>query len=158
MKKLLDRLETQRYDLEYELKSVVPLEIRKAAAQGDLSENAEYEAALDKQRMLQLKVRSTQKRIAEIAAIDLARLPEDRIAYGSIVELFDLDTDEEITYQIVMAEDADIKQQRISVSSPIGKALIGKEEGDEVTIKIPSGVKNYEILKNTPYSQTEMDL
>ncbi|PIE02415.1 MAG: transcription elongation factor GreA [Acidobacteria bacterium] len=158
MKKLLDRLEQERYDLEYELKSVVPLEIRKAAAQGDLSENAEYEAALDKQRMLQLKVRTIQKRIGEVASLDMDRLPQDRIAYGTIVKLFDLDTDEEITYQLVLAEDADIKKKRISVSSPIGKALIGKEEGDEVTIKIPSGTKNFEVLGLTPYSQTEMDL
>ena len=158
MKKLLERLEQQRYDLEYELKNVVPLEIRKAAAQGDLSENAEYEAALEKQRMLQLNVRSTQKRIAAVASIDIDRLPQDRIAYGSIVELYDMDTGTELTYQIVLAEDADIKSNRISVSSPIGKALIGLEEGDEVRIKIPSGVKNYEILKMTPYSETEMEL
>jgi len=158
MKKLLKRLEQDRYDFEYELKSVVPLEIRKAAAQGDLSENAEYEAALEKQRMLQLRVRSAQKRISEIASLSLDRLPQDRVAYGSIVDLYDLDTDKELSYQLVMAEDADINKMRISVSSPIGRALIGKEEGDEVTIPIPSGVKNYEIIKLTPYSETEMDL
>jgi transcription elongation factor GreA len=158
MKKLLKRLEQDRYDFEYELKSVVPLEIRKAAAQGDLSENAEYEAALEKQRMLQLRVRSVQKRISEIASLSLDRLPQDRVAYGSIVDLYDLDTDKELSYQLVMAEDADINQMRISVSSPIGRALIGKQEGDEVTIPIPSGVKNYEIIKLTPYCETEMDL
>jgi len=158
MKKLLERLEQQRYDMEHELKSVVPLEIRKAAAQGDLSENAEYEAALDRQRMLQIGVRNMQKRVSEVASLDIDRLPKDRIAYGSIVQLFNLDTEEELSYQLVLSEDADIKDNRISVASPIGKALIGKEEGDEVNIKIPSGVKNFEIIGMIPYSETNMDL
>lgn len=157
-KKLLARLNAEFKELEHELKTKLPEEIRKAAALGDLSENAEYEAALDRQRLLQSKHRSLKNRISEIARVDIDRLPQEQIGYGSIVELYDLDTDKEVTYQLVMPEDADAHKNRISISSPIGKALMAKREGDEVKINIPSGVKNYEIVALTPYMDTDKDL
>ena len=155
---LLGRLRTEFKALEHELKTTLPEEIHRAASLGDLSENAEYEAALDRQRLLQSKYRTLQARINEIAQIDLDRLPPDRSGYGSILELFDVDEDKETTYQLVMPEDADVKAGRISLSSPIGRALMGKVQDDEVSIDIPSGRKNYEILKVTPYCNTVQDL
>jgi len=156
-KKLLERLNRNLKELEYELKNKLPEEIKKAAALGDLSENAEYEAALDRQRLLQSKYRSLKSRINEIAQIDVKRLPKDKVGYGSLVELLDIDNDGEISYQLVMPEDADAKANRISISSPIGKALMGKKEGDEVSIVIPSGRRNYEILSLIPYHEVDED-
>ncbi len=157
-KKLLQRLNGQLKEIEYELKNKLPEEIRKAASLGDLSENAEYEAALDRQRLMQSKYRSLKTRINEIAQIDVSRLPKDKVGYGSIVELLDIDTDEEISYHLVMPEDADANSHRISVSSPIGRSLMGKKAGDEVAVSIPSGKKNYEILELTPFHLTDQNL
>ncbi len=157
-KKLLERLTASCREMEHELKAVLPDEIGKAAALGDLSENAEYEAALDRQRLLQSKLRQLKSRISDISVIDLHRLPVDKIGYGSIVTIFDLDNDKEITYQLVLPEDAEASRNCISISSPIGRALVGRTEGDEVTVPIPSGIKNFEILSMTPYSKTEQNL
>lgn len=157
-KKLLERLNKEFKDLEHELKTRLPEEINKAAALGDLSENAEYEAALDRQRLLQSKFRQLKSRINEIAQIDITRLPEDRVGYGSIVGLFDVDEEKEVSYQLVMPEDSDIKTKRISISSPIGRALLGKREEEEAIIQIPNGKKHYEILSIIPYNNTDRDL
>ena len=157
-KKLLERLTHHAKDLEHELKSTLPEEIRKAASLGDLSENAEYEAALERQRVVQSQFRSLKSRINEIALIDMSRLPRDRVGYGSKVKLLDLDDDHELCYELVMPEDSDAKHNRISVSSPIGKSLLGKAEGDEAHVNIPSGVRNYEIMEVTPYHEGPQDL
>jgi len=157
-KKLLERLEHQAKGLEYELKSTLPEEIRKAAALGDLSENAEYESALERQRMLQTQLRNLKGRIAEIAVIDLERLPKEKVAYGASVSLLDLDEDKKINYRIVLPEDADIKLGRISMNSPIGKSLLGHAVGDEIRVVVPNGFKNYEILAITAYADQSQDL
>lgn len=157
-KKLLSRLNEDLRELEHELKTKLPEEIRKAAALGDLSENAEYEAALDRQRLIQSKYRSLKNRINEIAQVDVSRLPTDTAGYGSVVSVLDIDTDKEITYQLVMPEDAEAKQNRISISSPIGRAFMGKRIEDEVAVTIPSGKKTFEILEIVPYADTDMNL
>ncbi|CAM2008671.1 GreA/GreB family elongation factor [Acanthopleuribacter pedis] len=157
-KKLLSRLNEDLRELEHELKTKLPEEIRKAAALGDLSENAEYEAALDRQRLIQSKYRSLKNRINEIAQVDVDRLPMDTAGYGSRVTVLDIDTDKEITYQLVMPEDAEAKMNRISISSPIGRALMGKRVEDEVGVTIPSGKKTFEIMDIVPYKKTEMNL
>lgn len=157
-KRLLARLTDEFKELEYELKKKLPEEIRKAASLGDLSENAEYEAALDRQRLLQSKYRTLKARINEIAQIDVSRLPEDKVGYGTIVEVLDIDTDAESTYQLVLPEDADAKANRISISSPIGRSLMGKTEGDEVMVNIPSGTRRYEIMSLKAYVYTEQNL
>lgn len=157
-KKLLVRLEQQLKSMEHELKTTLPDEIRKAAALGDLSENAEYESALERQRLVQAQYRKLKNRISEIAVIDVSRLPKEKVAYGCFVELLDLNDDKEITYRIVLPEDADIKQNRISMASPIGRSLLGRQEGDEVSIDVPSGRKNFEVLDITPYSETDQEL
>ena len=157
-KALLKRLNHDLKEMKHEYIKVLPEEIHKAASLGDLSENAEYEAALDRQRLLQSKIRTLEKRIDEIAQVDTSRLPADRVGYGSIVELFDVDTEKDLSYQLVMSEDAEISRNRISVSSPIGKALMGKTVDEEVVINIPSGRKHYEITGITTYHNTEQDL
>jgi transcription elongation factor GreA len=158
MKQLLIRLQKELKEMEHDLKVTIPEEIAKAAAHGDLSENAEYEAALEKQRMFQLKHRNLKKRIGELAQMNVDALPDDRVAYGAIVTLYDLDHDEELTYQLVMPEASDLQQNKLSVSSPIGTGLLGKEEGEEVSIHIPAGTKNFEIVKIIPYRDTEQNL
>ncbi len=145
-KELIKKIDRELKEMEYELTQELPKEIQRAAAMGDLSENAEYEAALEKQRMLQAKLLKLKKRRVELSQIDFSRLPKDRVGYGSTVLLLDLDTDQEISYKLVMGEETDC-DNCISISSPIGKALLGKREGDEVAIRIPSGTRNFEILE-----------
>ena len=157
-KRLLARLNVELREIEHELKNKLPQEISRAASLGDLSENAEYEAALDRQRLLQTKFRNLKNRIGEIAKIDVSRLPTDRVGYGSIVDIFDIDEEKEIQYQLVMPEDSDAKTNRISISSPIGRALMGKKAEEEVQVDIPSGTKNYEITAVIPYCETSQDL
>lgn len=157
-KQLIVRLQEECKALEFELKNTLPKEIKKAAALGDLSENAEYESALQRQNLVQNQIRKLKARISEVAMIDVDHLPSDRINYGAVVKLLNLDDDREITYQLVMPEDADTARGRISVSSPIGRSLIGKQEGDEVEIRVPSGIRHFEVLEITPYAETEKDL
>lgn len=140
--------------LEQELKAVkqallveIPQEIARAAGQGDLSENAEYEQALAKRDMYQNKMVTLEKRIAEVASLDISRLPKTRVAYGSQVTILDLDSEEEYTYRLVLPEELDGHPQHLSISSPIGMALVGQEEGNEVRVQIPAGVRRFEILE-----------
>jgi len=156
-KDLIAKIDRELKELEYELTAELPKEIQRAAAQGDLSENAEYEAALEKQRMLQTKVRNLKKRRVELSQIDLSRLPNDRVGYGSTVVLYDLDDDVEITYKLLLGEETG-GNNCISISSPIGKALLGRQEGDEVTVRVPAGEKHFEILTlTTLFDQQEAE-
>jgi transcription elongation factor GreA len=145
-KHVLAKLEAELKDLKHALLVEIPKEIASAASQGDLSENAEYEQALAKRDMFQAKVVSMEKRIAEIASLDVHRLPKDKVAYGSRVTLLDLDTDKEVTYKLVLPEELGSETDLLSISSPIGMALVGLEEGAEVRIKIPAGTKRFEVL------------
>ena len=145
-KHVLAKLETELRELKRVLLNDIPKEIAHAASQGDLSENAEYEQALSKRDMYQAKVVAMEKRISEIASLDVGRLPKDRVAYGSRVTLLDLDTDEERTYKLVLPEELVADGGLLSISSPIGSALVGLREGDEVKIKIPAGTKHFEVL------------
>lgn len=143
------KLEEELKVLEVELKIELPKELQRAAALGDLRENAEYKAARDRQEYLQARVSALRKRISDLAMINLDSLPHDRIAYGSTVVLLDIDKDEEVTYRLVTAEEADISKGLISTTSPIGKSLMGKKVGAEVEVKTPQGVRNFEVLKLT---------
>lgn len=140
--------------LEQELKAVkqallvdIPQEIARAAGQGDLSENAEYEQALAKRDMFQNKLVTLEKRIAEVASLDISRLPKTRVAYGSEVTILDLDSEEEFTYKLVLPEELEGHPRHLSISSPIGMALVGQEEGNEVRVQIPAGIRRFEILE-----------
>jgi transcription elongation factor GreA len=145
-KHVLAKLEAELKVLKQALLVEIPKEIAHAASQGDLSENAEYEQALAKRDIYQNKVVSMEKRIAEVASLDVSRLPKDRVAYGSRVTLLDLDSEREVTYRLVLPEELGEDPEHLSISSPIGMALVGLEEGDEVKIKIPAGVKRFEVL------------
>ena len=122
--------------------------IAEARAHGDLSENAEYSAAKEQQGFIEGRIRELETMLPSAEIIDPSSLDaQGRVVFGSTVALFDEETDREVTYQIVGDQEADLEQGQISLGSPIARALIGKEEGEEVTVQAPGGEKNYEILK-----------
>ena len=137
-------------ELENLKKVVRPLvikEIEEARAHGDLSENAEYDAAKEKQAFTEKRIREIEQRLANAEIIDPCHFPSDRVGFGSLVTLQNLGNGDEVTYQIVGPDESDIKSGKISIVSPLGKALLGKEEGDEVTVQTPGGVKKYTVLR-----------
>jgi transcription elongation factor GreA len=144
-KKLKDELDS----LEEELHFKLPKEIQKAREFGDLRENAEYKAALERQSIVQARIMQVRKRLGEVESIDISKIPTDRAAYGSTVVLYDLEKDEKVTYRLVTSEESDPENGLISTVSPIGQALMGCEEGDEVKVKTPTGVRNFEISRLT---------
>ncbi|MFZ6049134.1 transcription elongation factor GreA [Pseudomonas sp. CR3202] len=134
------------------LKGVMRPQITQAIAEarelGDLKENAEYHAAREQQGMVEARIRDIEGRLQNAQVIDVASLPHTgKVIFGVTVDIANVDTDETVTYQIVGDDEADIKQGKLSVSSPIARALVGKEEGDVVTVKTPSGVVEYEIVE-----------
>lgn len=145
-KHVLVKLEAEYKALKHALLEDIPKEIAAAASQGDLSENAEYEQALSKRDMFQAKLVAMEKRISEIASLDVGRLPKDKAAYGSRITLLDLDSDKEVTYKLVLPEELNSDTDYLSISSPIGSALVGVKEGDEIKIRIPAGTKRFEVL------------
>jgi transcription elongation factor GreA len=142
-KKLQDELNV----LEHELHFKLPKAIQHAREFGDLSENAEYKAAKEKQTMVQVRISQLQQRLMEVDSIDLTKIPTDSAAYGSTVVLFDLEKEEKINYKLVTSEESDPENGLISTVSPIGQALMGKEEGDEVKVKTPTGWRNFEVVR-----------
>ena len=143
VKKLKDEVKA----LEEELHIKLPRELKTAREHGDLSENAEYHAAKERQGYVNARLGQLRKRLAELAMINFDKIPHDRVSLGSEVHLIDLDKDEEVVYRLVTAEEADVQQGRISTTSPIGRSLMGKQGGDEVEATTPGGVKNFEIVK-----------
>jgi transcription elongation factor GreA len=141
------KIQEELRQLESELRNEIPQDLKIAVAMGDLSENAEYTAARNRQDYVRARIANLRKRLADLAMIDISRLPRDRVGYGSTVELYELDTGAEVTYKLVMAEDADIAQNKISTSSPVGRGLMGRTEGDEVEITTPAGTRRFEIVK-----------
>ena len=149
--KILAELKT----LEYEFTVELPKALRTAAALGDLSENSEYKFARERQDYVRARVRQLQQQLAQLSSIDISRLPHDRASYGSTLVLRDLKRDEEVTYQLVTPEEADFEKGLISTASPVGKSLLNKEEGDEVKVQTPSGVRSFEIVKLTTIHDEE---
>jgi len=150
------RLDKEFKEAEHELKVVLPKEIRKATDMGDLSENAEYKAALERQEFLKARLEQLLKRLQELSMLNINRLPRDRVAFGTWMNVFDVEKEEEQEFTLVMPEDADLKQGLISTSSPLGRGFIGKSEGDEVCIETPGGARNFEILElKTIHDQEE---
>ena len=135
--------------LERELHVELPKEILKARAHGDLSENAEYHAAKDRQGFVNARLGQLKKRLAEMSMVDFTKIPHGKVGLGSTVVVLDTRRDEEITYNLVTTEEADPANGNISTTSPIGRALLGKEVGDEVKVQSPGGLKELEILKLT---------
>jgi transcription elongation factor GreA len=143
---ILKRFNDEIAALERELKIDLPKEIQRAREYGDLRENAEYKAAKERQGIVNARIAMLKKRMGEISLMNLDRIPHDRAGFGSTVHLRG-ETGDMIVYQLVMPEDADAEKGMISTSSPIGRAILNKEEGDEITVTTPSGTRQFELIK-----------
>jgi len=141
------RLQAELDELESELRVHLPREIKRAREFGDLRENSEYQTALQRQTMVKARIRELRQRMSEVASIDLSRIPHDKAGYGSTLVLYDAEREEEVTYRLVTPEETDPAAGLISTVSPIGRSLMGKEEGDEVVVSIPSGSRRFEIRR-----------
>jgi transcription elongation factor GreA len=144
---LLKRFEDEIIELERELRTELPKEIKRARELGDLSENAEYQAAKERQRLLEARIGMLKKRVGELSLMNLDKIPHGKVGLGSVVHLREDGSGEALVYRLVMPEDADPTKGLISPSSPIGRALLNKEPGDEVTVQAPNGVRHLEIVK-----------
>jgi transcription elongation factor GreA len=143
---LLKKLHDEITALDRELKLELPLEIKRARELGDLRENAEYHAAKERQTYVQARISMLQRRVSDIQLINLDKIPHNKAAFGSTVHLRE-DTGSDVVFQLVMPEDADVDKGLISTSSPIGRAIVGKEQGDEVLVVTPNGKRAFEITK-----------
>ncbi len=130
----------------YDLQDIIK-EVMVAAAHGDLSENAEYTAAKEKKAFIETRIREMEQRLSGAKVIDTSTLSSDRVVFGATVLLQDEDKGEEVSYTIVGVDEADVTLGKVSISSPIARALIGKEEGDSVAVKTPGGLRNYSITE-----------
>ena len=144
--RLINKVEDELMVLEKELKTELPQEIKRARELGDLRENAEYHAAKERQRLVEARISLLKKRVGDIHLMQLDRIPRDKVGFGSTVHLKDGSGTITI-YQLVMPEDADVEQGLISTASPIGRAMLNKEEGDEVTVTTPAGSRQFELVK-----------
>ena len=154
MEDLKKKLQEEIAALEYELRNELPKEILKARAHGDLSENAEYHAAKERQGLVNARLGALQARLREFAMVDISKIPRDRVGLGSKIVVLDLNKDEEHSYELVTSEEADAANGKISTSSPIGKGLLGKRVGDTARIQIPGGVRELEVLSLTTIHDT----
>ena len=143
--RILKRFNDEIAALERELKIELPKEIQRARELGDLRENAEYKAAKERQELVNARIAMLKKRVGEISMMNLDRIPHGRAGFGSTVEL--REGGETIVYQLVMPEEADVEKGLISASSPIGRAILNKEEGDDVKVVTPTGVRHFEVVK-----------
>jgi transcription elongation factor GreA len=144
--RILKRFNDEIATLERELKIELPKEIQRARELGDLRENAEYKAAKERQEIVNARIAMLKKRVGEISLMNLDRVPHDKAGFGSTVHLR-AESGDTIIYQLVMPEEADAEKGLISTSSPIGRAILNKEEGDEIKVTTPSGAKQFELIK-----------
>jgi transcription elongation factor GreA len=144
---IVDQLKEQLADLEREFRVDIPERIRQAREMGDLRESGEYETAKDRQGFLQARIGFLRQRIAVLSTINLAQIPKDRIAFGTTVTLTDEQSGAEVTYRLVASEEVDTARGRISPGSPVGRALVGKREGDLVVVRTPGGTRRFEVAR-----------
>jgi transcription elongation factor GreA len=144
--RLIKKFEEEIATLNHELKLELPKEIKRARELGDLRENAEYQAAKERQRLVESRISMLQKRVSEIALLNVDRIPSDRAGFGSTLHVVE-STGDKLVYQLVMPEDADAAKGLISTTSPIGRALLGKQVGETATVITPNGKRELEILK-----------
>jgi transcription elongation factor GreA len=142
---IVQKLEEEILTLEHELNHELPKELKRARAMGDLSENAEYIMAKQRQEIVGARLAQLKKRLAGLSMVNLNNIPKDRIAFGSKVVLYDVDRDVEIEYRLVTSEEADVSKGLISTTSPIGRGLMGKKAGDPVKVATPNGSREFEI-------------
>ncbi len=146
MREVKEKVEAELKALRYELRHELPKEIERATALGDLRENAEYHAALDRQRFVRARIGQLEQRMSQLSTMNLAKIPKDRAGYGSRVTVTDLDADETVEYELVAADEGDPGNGKISISSPIGRALVGRKVGDAVTVVTPRGEREFELV------------
>src|ERR1700726_2672066 len=149
MEELIKKLQQEITALEIELRIELPREILKARAHGDLSENAEYHAAKERQGLVNARLGQLKSRLRELSMIDMSTIPHDRVGLGSTVVVLDTIKDEQVRYKLVTSEDVDVAKGLISTSSPIGKGLLGKKVGDTVKIQLPGRVREMEVIELT---------
>ena len=145
----VQKLEDEVKKLEYELKNELPREIQRARELGDLSENAEYAAAKERQDLVGARLAQLKARLAQLRMVDLTKIPRGVVGLGSSVVVYDLNNDKEVEFLLVTSEDADVPNGKISTTSPIGKALLGKVEGDVAEARTPGGIREMEVIKLT---------
>ena len=155
MKEAKKKLQDEIRKLDRELRDELPKALKIAIEHGDLRENAEYQTAKERQSYVQAQLANLQQRLSALSMIDLTKIPTDRVSYGSTVVLFDLDIEEEVTYRLVTSEEADVKSGLISTTSPIGRSLMSRQQGDEGEIRTPRGLRSYEILELTTIHENE---
>ena len=143
------KLQEEINALEHELVHDLPKEIKKAAALGDLSENAEYHMAKQRQEFVKARVRQLGKRLADLSLINMNNIPKDKVGLGSTVKVYDNTKNEEVEYKLVTSEESDVAAGKISTTSPIGRALLNKKVGDEAVVVTPNGKREMEILSLT---------
>lgn len=143
------KIEAEIRNLERELTTELPQALKTAIAMGDLRENAEYHAAKERRDYVMARLGQLKKRLSDLAMIDMTRIPHDRISLGSTVVLFDIEKEVEVTYKLVTSEDSNAEAGAISTTSPIGKGLLNKQEGDEVRVVIPGGRRTFEVVSFT---------
>src|SRR6185295_5001208 len=144
--RILKRFHDEISALERELKFELPKEIQRARELGDLRENAEYKSAKERQEIVNARIAMLKKRVGEISMINMDRIPHDRAGFGSTVHLR-IENGDTVVYQLVMPEEADAEKGMISTSSPIGRAILNKEEGDEIKVVTPNGARKFELIK-----------
>ena len=147
MREIKERLTGELKTLEREYRVELPKEISTAVAMGDLRENAEYKAALERQTYVRARIGQLRERLASLNSMNLTQVPRDKAGIGSKVTLLDLDSDDELTYKLVFPEMADLERGLLSMASPIGRSLLGRKEGDSITVSIPSGTRRFEVLE-----------
>jgi len=154
---IVQKLQEEIQALERELNHELPRELKRARALGDLSENAEFIMAKQRQDYVGARLSQLKKRLAELSLINFSNIPKDKIAFGSKVVLYDVDRDSQIEYRLVTSEEANVSQGLISTTSPIGRGLMGKKQGDSVRIATPNGVREFEIRAlQTIHDQSEV--
>jgi transcription elongation factor GreA len=144
-KKLQDEISALEHELSHEL----PKELKKAVALGDLSENAEYHMAKQRQEFVKARLRQLGRRLADLSLINMNNIPKDKVGLGSTVKVYDNDKGEEVEYHLVTSEESDFAAGKISTTSPIGRGLLGKKVGDTATVVTPTGKREFEVLSLT---------
>jgi transcription elongation factor GreA len=142
---IIEKLQTEIQALEHELTSELPKELKRARALGDLSENAEYIMAKQRQDFVAARLVQLKRRLADLSLVNLSNIPRDRIAFGSKVTVYDVEKNVEVEYTLVTSEESDVNKGLISTTSPIGRALMGKKDGDSVQVRTPTGIREFEI-------------
>src|SRR5579885_1530571 len=152
------KLQEEINALEHELIHELPKEIKKAAALGDLSENAEYHMAKQRQEYVKARVRQLGKRLADLSMVNMNNIPKDKVGLGSTVKVYDNTKDEEVEYNLVTSEESDVAAGKISTTSPIGRALLNKKVGETATVITPNGKREMEVLSlTTIYDEAEAE-